>query len=326
LGILWSGVLTCSSTCTFDISKCQVINGCAGLEKKCGPNKDEDCCTQDGVPGGSFLMGRSTGGPDAFELGSSDELPEHEVSVTKYTMDRYEVTVGRFRKFVLAYDVFIASLQEGDGAHLYIPGSGWKSAWKAKIPPNATALKQKLSGFSSTWTDTPGSFEEKPIVGVSWYEAFLFCAWDNMRLPTEAEWEYAAVGGAENRLYPWGSAAPDSTRAIMDDTGGGCNYQEGGNCALAAVGSRPAGKGRYNHMDLAGNAVEWVLDDYDIGWYGKHTVPLSCKDCANLTDTVFRVQRGGNYGSGPDGVRGAARLGINPDDYSDTHGFRCARN
>jgi formylglycine-generating enzyme len=122
-----------------------------------------------------------------------------------------------------------------------------------------------------------------------------FCAWDGGYLPTEAEWNYAAAGGNEQRAYPW-SIPPGS---VMSLDGFHASYKEGGDCVgdgmagcavtdLTAVGTKPLGDGRWGQSDLAGNVFEWVLD-----WYG--TYPNPCMDCANLKAGDVRMFRGGDF-------------------------------
>src|SRR6185503_5212427 len=97
---------------------------------------------------------------------------------------------------------------------------------------------------------------------VSWFEAFAFCAWDGGRLPTETEWNYAAAGGNEQRVYPWG-ANIDLTKASYDCAGDGSGTGTP-NCMFSdmlPVGSRsPQGDGKWGQADLAGNVWEWTLD------------------------------------------------------------------
>jgi sulfatase modifying factor 1 len=172
-------------------------------------------------------------------------------------------------------------------------------------------------GYQQTWTDVAGANENLPIKGVSWYEAFAFCIWDGGRLPTESEWEYAAAGGSENRLYPWGSAPPDISRANYDPIR---TSWEGpaGYTTVAAVGTRPAGNGRWGHSDLAGNLQEWALDWW--GWYPTSAVT----NCANISSGSERVYRGGNCESVAYYLRVPVRSSMLPEWRSFT-GLRCAR-
>jgi sulfatase modifying factor 1 len=151
---------------------------------------------------------------------------------------------------------------------------------------------------------------------MSWYEASAFCIWDGGRLPTEAEWEYAAAGGDENRLYPWGAAAPTASHA---------NYWAGADSPFVAVGSTPLGDGRWGHADVAGSMYEWTLDWYAADWFT--TTQGGCADCANLTTTAHRVVRGCAWGAAAVYLRVANRMSLNgPDVRGRSVGIRCARD
>jgi formylglycine-generating enzyme required for sulfatase activity len=168
------------------------------------------------------------------------------------------------------------------------------------------------------YTSRPDSHDERPMNCLSWPLAFAFCAWDDARLPTEAEWAFAAAGGAEQRPYPWGNAAPDAERASF-----GCNARGGSDCVLEdvlSVGQLPKGAGRWRHLDLAGNAGEWVLDSAT-------EYPLPCDDCAALGATFGdRTYRGGTFddlaANLANGVRGDGPATARGRDI----GVRCARD
>ncbi len=265
------------------------------------------------------MMGRSLTGTDAFgdttPNGYTSEVPEHTVTVSPFYLDAFEVSVGRFRKFVAAYDGTPPAV--GAGAHPVIAGSGWQASWP--LPTSQAALLFELKDHAApTWTDQPGANEEFAINLVDWYVAFAFCAWDGGRLPTEAEWEFVAAGGDQNRLYPWGQTAPSSTMA---------NYMYDGaaNTPFVKVGAYPLGRSRWGHYNLAGNLWEWVLDWYDAGWY--QSGGASCVDCANLTPGTVRSYRGGCYFWPGNRLRAAHRdVGGDPTLYRSTIGFRCARD
>jgi formylglycine-generating enzyme required for sulfatase activity len=267
-------------------------------------------------------MGRSANGADAF-AGEDDELPEHPATVAEFFLDSFEVTVGRFRRFVEQFDGTPPS--EGAAAHPLIEDSGWEASWDSNLPTSTGALASHAACNPSlrTWTDTPGSRETHPVNCVTWYTAFAFCAWDGGRLPTEAEWEFAAAGGEENRLYPWGQQPPDMTRSGFDCGWGGTS----GQCTLSdlgAVGSTPAGEARWGHQDLAGSLWEYVLDRHSDAWYAGPGNP--CDNCANLAMGMARAIRGGSFQHPSSSLRAANRTFKEPDIPGITIGFRCARN
>jgi formylglycine-generating enzyme required for sulfatase activity len=315
----------------------------------------DNCCATDEVPGGWFAMGRGApspcpgmpvdgdacgqttatcqtnqttwgcpqgawlnlGGLDAG-MGGDDELPEHATRVGYYGLDRYEVTVGRMRAFVEAYDkpALLTSLAGGLGEHPDIAGTDWQGGWDDELPDTANDLETSLlCDDSQTWTSMPGANETYPINCVSWYLAYAFCAWDEGRLATEAEWERAAIGGEENRLYPWGSTAPSDALA---------NYSATDNSTNVDVFAKPAGAGRYGQEGIAGSIWEWVFDDHDPMWYSG--AGNDCQDCANTDDVGARVMRGGDWQYNAPSLRGAERFpGSAGADWLGS-GIRCARD
>jgi formylglycine-generating enzyme required for sulfatase activity len=285
--------------------------------------KGENCCTAINVPGGTFPQGRSedSAANDYLASGDADELPEHPATVASFALDKYEVTVGRFRKYLYAYVSNTASAPaSGAGAHPAIPDTGWQSAWNTYLPATATDLVagMKLASMEdATWTDAEGANEDKAINGLSWVEAFAFCIWDGGRLPTEAEWEYAAAGGAENRMYPWADWTQDCTVANFWD---GVEYcGPGGVRAVAPVGSYSPGNGRWGHADLAGNVGEWVFD-----WLANYTASPTT-DYANTNNGTQRVYRGGSFSGDTASLRAAARSSWFASLSNLATGARCAR-
>ena len=264
------------------------------------------CCDAQLVPGGNFLMGRSESGADAYPGGEADEQPEFTATVSAFRLDTFEVTVGRFRKYV---EVYAGPPAVGAGAHPKVAGSGWNVAWNTNMPATAAGLRANLYCMQGrqTWTDAADAGEQRPVNCVSWYEAFAFCAWDGGRLPTEAEWEFASAGGDANNLYPWGSSVATSERAVY-----------GGGKAVPAVGSVPGGNARWGHRDLAGSLSEWTFD-------GQVYHPGVCNDCVSVPSGNARVVRGGDYFvSDPPPLRAAARsiiVGVRGPQF----GVRCAR-
>jgi formylglycine-generating enzyme len=297
---------------------------CEGLESLCA---GESCCMTIAVPGGSIRVGRSDNGGDSCPMNAAcgdNESPEHEVVVDGFSLDKYAVSVGRFRQFVAAWEDNWRPAA-GDGAHPSVPESGWDPSWSDLLPGDLRG-DLSCSGWA-TWSDEPGLFEDRPISCVSWYQAQAFCVWDGGRLPSEAEYEFAAAGGDENRLYAWGGATPDETRAVYDDLG---NYE------VEGVGSRPDGAGRWGHLDLSGNMGQWAFDCYSEDFYSAGVgsednainVPgAGAEPCPTLNDVI--VDPHAVRGTGADGwslLRVARRdFQVGTDRFASV-GIRCARD
>jgi sulfatase modifying factor 1 len=321
------------------------VNGqcCGGERPSCCGALDcngESCCTSIVVPGGTFPMGRGTescadctDGCPGGSACSDDEVPEHPARVSTYYLDKYEVTVGRFAVFLEAFDAGWRP-SPGQGANaavetaqgLVAGATGWQSAWDSKLPSvgyqvaagdgSLEDLVTCASVFDSgldTWTDAAGANTSCPMNCVSWYEAFAFCIWDGTRLPTEAEWECAAAGGDENRVYPWGNDVTEPLPA---------NYAATGNSPFIAVGSYSSGNGRWGHADLTGSMLEWTLDWYASDWYA--STQTGCLDCATLAVASDRVLRGGIWSTVPFGLRAASRYYDSPDTHNVYTGWRCS--
>src|SRR6185295_1122051 len=166
--------------------------------------------------------------------------------------------------------------------------TGWDPSWNANLPATAPDWNAKLTcGSTPTWTPSAGVSNEKlPITCVDWYAVYAFCIWDGGFLPSTAEWNYAAAGGADQRVYAWGNDAPgeDTTLAIW-----GCHFG-GGFCQglvnVAPVGTAH-GDGKWGQSDLTGSVWEWVLD-----FEADYFVP--CTDCAATTG-IGHVLRGGGF-------------------------------
>jgi formylglycine-generating enzyme required for sulfatase activity len=260
---------------------------------------------------------------------NDDQEPDHAVTVSDYALDEYEVTVGRFRRFVQAYPGSRPSA--GAGSHPSIAGTEWQSEWGSNLPADQATLIAgvKCNATYQTWTDSPDARENKPINCVSWYEAFAFCIWDGGRLATEAEFEYAAAGGSEDRLYPWGSTDPWTDPSLLIF---GCRYNGslGSLCTgvenIAPVGSAPTGNARWGHADLAGSMDEWIFDWYDDTWY--QSAAATGSGIVNLTPRPSgdRGKRGAWFGHGSsETFQSAARGSHFPWDRTEYFGIRCAR-
>jgi len=268
------------------------------------------------VGGGEFVVG-------GLRESETSAVQSH---VSGFYLGEFEVTVGRFQEFVQAYDSWRASgaPSAGAGRHPVIPGSGWDPAWlrHPNDPPDHEGLGVNQSEIEAEVTGCLGTpfstvMWSQPVNCVSFYEAEAFCIWDGGRLPTDLEWEYAAAGGDENRIYPWGSQEPIESLAMY-----GCNpILPTKVCNVPSVGSYPAGVGRFGQLDLAGSVEEWTFDT--IG----NPRPIPCDDCASVEQLYAdhpRVTRGGHWMSEADSLRVAKFSTLPSHLHLPAYGFRCA--
>ena len=297
---------------------------CVGLASTCGANGNDSCCNSLEVPGGSYDRSYDLAGDGNSGNTSSP------ATISSFRLDKYEVTVGRFRAFVNAgMGTQLNPPLPGAGAHPNIVGSGWDANWNTNLATDKASLMTAVKCISTfqTWTDLPAANEHRPINCITWYEAMAFCAWDGGYLPTEAEWNYAAAGGDQQRAYPWSSPAG----ALMPVDSSHASYFDGTNCVgdgaagcaitdIVAVGTKPAGDGRWGQSDLGGTVGEWALD-----WYAPYVTP--CTNCANLTTASARVIRGGLFNDVATFMRAGFRGGSAPPDFrGSVWGVRCARS
>lgn len=290
----------------------QLVTGpnCAGLKPLCGPNGTDNCCSSAVVPGGTYYR--------AYD-GVVFTSQANPATVSSFRLDNYEVTVGRFRAFIAAgKGTQLNPPANGTGAHPSIPGSGWQPAMNNKLPVDASAALVALrcvfpQPATYNWTDAVATNEQKPINCVNWHLAFAFCAWDGGRLPTEAEWNYAAAGGDEQRLRPW-SVPPTSTEVST-------SYAIYSAPSTAQVGSVPLGNAKWGQSDMGGNVWEWVLDNFT----NTNFYPNPCTDCANLgAHDGQKIIRGGGFNFNENGIYSGLRE--KGQDFRGTDvGFRCAR-
>ena len=160
--------------------------------------------------------------------------------------------------------------------------------------------------------------EQHPVNCVSWPQARAFARWADGRLPTEAEWEYAARSRGQPWTFPWGNQPANCTRLVKGDGGNGC-----GKNRTWRVCSKPAGHSRQGLCDLAGNIEEWVADWYDPGYYSRSPR----ENPAGPASGKARVIRGGSWHSLGLDVRCAIRYRLDPTKAdSKAVGFRCASN
>lgn len=297
------------------------FTSCMGLATTCGAGMNESCCRAEAVPGGTFY--RSYDGTTAYpDMGSP-------ATVSPFVLDVYEVTVGRFRAFVNAgYGTQGHSPAAGSGAHPRLSGSGWDAAWNTNLAATTADLVSavKCNATYQTWTDGAGASDTKAMNCVTWYEAMAFCIWDGGYLPTEAEWNYAASGGGDQRAYPWSVNPASSTTIDCTYANYFVNNSMEAHCVDGTIGGvnrvggeSPNGDGRWKQADLAGNVWEWTLDRYTGGY------PNPCSDCANVTTGNTRVLRGGSFGIDASGLRTSYRNLGTPVVRAYSFGIRCAR-
>jgi formylglycine-generating enzyme len=301
-------------------------DGMTGLN--CGPSQNQTCCAASGVDGGKYDRGYDVSGdpgnPPVVGLQAKGAAP---ATISTFTLDLYEVTVRRFRRYVDAYPASRPNV--GDGAFPKGSFTGWSADWDSKMPLDAADYKSKLSCITDypTWTDAPGPNEDLPITCVTWYDALAFCAWDGGRLPSEAEWNYAAAGGLEQRAYPWATSVPaiDETYASFYITPDGCSGDGNVGCAFTDIvtpGKFAKGKGKWGHFDLAGNVREWVLDSF----INANTYAITpCVDCVSFGEFPQNITRGGHFGGKASEVRSANRFALGRITRSGQVGLRCAR-
>ena len=163
--------------------------------------------------------------------------------------------------------------------------------------PRDTASWTRSSYYGNT------EYDEFPVIYVSWYQAKAYCEWAGGSLPTEAQWEKAARG-TDARKYPWGDESPNSNLVNYGEIKGD----------TTTVGSYPRGASPYGAMDMAGNVWEWVMDRYG---------PYDAAETNNPEGPVYRVLRGGSWGSNGRGIRSASRSDNYPTNTGSRIGFRC---
>jgi sulfatase modifying factor 1 len=290
-------------------------HSCDAVDPTCGL-EEASCCALDAIPPGDFFFGGS----------AETQIRSH---VSGFFLDRYEVTVSRFRAFLDDYDAFRASgaPKAGDGAHPLIAGSGWNPAWEATaetppdngyLAPDRETLEAEVIGCWGMPLPFSNRMSIQPANCVTWVEAEAFCIWDGGRLPTDLEWEYAAAGGDENRIYPWGDSPPTHGLATY-----GCvAHLPDSPCLVPPVGSLPDGRARWGQMDMAGSMEEWTFDVYST-WERD----LPCNDCAEVEEKYEnnpRGLRGGALNSPPEDLIVSKRNGLPGAVRLASHGFRCA--
>ena len=249
------------------------------------PNPQENMVT---ITAGEF---QRSDDPDAGD----DEQSLPKVYVDAFSMDQYEVTNDQYRQFVLA-------------------NPSWA---KDKINSNLHD-----GNYLKHWDGNkyPENSENHPVVYVSWYAAVAYARWAEKRLPTGAEWEYAARGGLSDKKYPWGDVV-DINKANYDGNIG----------KTTPKGKYPPNK--YDLYDMGGNVWEWCLDEYNEDFYSSPP-PKNPLSGANSPDwimnnfesiTTDRVARGGSWANSPEYLRVALSASFDPRNANCLTGFRCVK-
>ncbi|MDH3648444.1 MAG: formylglycine-generating enzyme family protein [Saprospiraceae bacterium] len=314
------------------------------------PNQSKDQSGMVLITGNEFQMGGDN------DQAMEDEMPKHPVRVDDFWMDETEVTNRQFKAFVdaTAYETVAEQVIDIDELMKQLP-PGTPRPDPSVLEPFSLVFSSPPEGQEAYhpgdwWTmvkeanwqqpEGPGSSivgkEDHPVVHIAWYDALAYCRWAGKRLPTEAEWEYAARGNQSGQVYPWGNAAVDPLKA---------NYWQGefptrledadGYMRTAPVGQfDPNGYGLH---DMAGNVWEWVADWYHFHYYlqGEQSQtmfnpvgPESSYDPMEPT-VPKKVIRGGSFlcnDSYCSGYRVAARMKSSPDTGMEHTGFRCVRS
>jgi formylglycine-generating enzyme len=304
------------------------------------------------VAGGTFLMGADD------KQARPDEQPRHQVTVDGFWMDATEVTNAEFARFVEATGYITTAEQKPDWEELkkQLPPGTPKPDESLLVPASLVFQSPKgqvdLNDFASWWTwkeeanwrqpHGPGSSikgkENHPVVHISWYDAQAYAKWAGKRLPTEAEWEWAARGGKKDAMYPWGNEGINAGKPKANTWNGTfptSNTEQDGYYHSAPVKSyAPNGYGLY---DMAGNVWEWCADYYHNNYYRtihtsggvrNPTGPAESHD-PDEPHAKKRVIRGGSFlcnDSYCSGFRVAARMKSTEDSSLEHVGFRCVKD
>lgn len=304
------------------------------------------------IKAGTFGMGGDN------KQAAPDEYPKHKVTVKGFWMDATEVTNAQFAKFVKATGYVTTAERKPDWEELkkQVPPGTPKPDESLLVPAslifNQPSHPVNLNDYSQWWSwekgadwkhpHGPGSNingkDNYPVVHISWYDAVAYCKWAGKRLPTEAEWEWAARGGLNNNIYPWGNEPVDAGKPKANTWQGDFpnkNTLKDKFFFAAPVGSfKPNGYGLY---DMAGNVWEWCADYYRNDYYQTINKPQGVTDPQGPSDSYDpdepyakkRVIRGGSFlcnDSYCSGYRVARRMKSTEDSGMEHLGFRCVQD
>ena len=301
------------------------------------------------IPGGTFMMGADN------DQASPDEYPKHKVTVKGFWMDATEVTNRQFAEFVEATGYVTTAEQKPDWEELKksLPPGTEKPDESVLVPSSMIFLPAQqpvnLNDYSQWWEwksgadwrhpHGPGSDikgkEDYPVVHISWFDAMAYCEWAHKRLPTEAEWEWAARGGLADNIYPWGNEKVEEGKPKANSWNGDFPYRNtewDGYYFAAPVRSFPPNG--YGLFEMAGNVWEWCSDWYHAGYYSALATTEGVTDprgpeSSYDPDEPFaqkKSMRGGSFlcnDSYCSGFRVARRMKTTPDSGMEHLGFRC---
>lgn len=275
------------------------------------------------LPGGVFLMGSED--PDARR--EDGEGPLREVTVDAFAIAATTVTNAEFAAFAKAAG-YRTEAEDFGWAYVF---QGLLSKSRQRRFQDAQAVPEApwwLAVDGACWRkpEGPGSNlsgrMHHPVVQVSWHDALAYCRWANARLPTEAEWEYAARGGLVGKRLPWGDELQPNGKHRCNVWQG--SFPQHNSVADGYFGTAPAKSYRrngYGLYNMAGNVWEWCQDDYRVGRHGTGSA-------GNAGSAENKVLKGGSYlchESYCNRYRVAARYANSADTATGNIGFRCAR-
>jgi formylglycine-generating enzyme required for sulfatase activity len=256
------------------------------------------------IKGGSFKMGT--------DEGMAFEGPVHEITVEPFWIDKHEVTVGEFARFVEASRYQTEAERFGWSIVFDMKAGEWKP----------------VNGADWLHPEGPGSSANpaEPVTQVSYNDAAAYARWAGKRLPTEAEWEYAARGGLVGKKYSWSDE-------LRPEGGYPANWWQGefprmNTAEDGYTGRAPVGRfapNRYGLYDMAGNVWEWCADWFDDGYY----LHSPASNPPGPASGIERVIRGGSWMCSENycqGYRVAARSHSSAESAMNNLGFRCARD
>jgi len=300
------------------------------------------------IDGGVFKMGSSN------EEGRSDEYPQHQVRVNGFWMDATEVTNAQFEKFVTATGYITEAEKAPDWEEIkkQLPPGTPKPADSELVaaslvftsPAHVVDLRNAAQWWSWTknanWRHPKGANssvkgkENFPVVHISWNDAQAYCKWAGKRLPTEAEWEFAARGGLKDQPFSWGNEDVANGKAKANTWQGHFPDNNTGTDGFKGLApTKSFASNGYGLYDMAGNVWEWCIDWYTPDYYAQSNTgivvnpkgPSSGLDPDEPT-IPKRVVRGGSFlchASYCSSYRVSARMKTSPDTGLEHTGFRC---